>query len=287
MTTQILWNVYHHLYLDSLSAQLLEGHVNKLLGSATSFDDWVNGEFGKGFRFTDQGTFYTVRGVWSRYANALGSRDIVRCRSELEAALKATRDHSNKFAGREDIVFKGARSAAPLGMYSLADDQLKVSLEKWWRTGTTRDVPEGTNIPNPLFSATMSENIVLSYKCDPLLIYHLGTAKAHLSESSPLKLSATQGQGTASDIVAAAYLQFTAWAEAFAQSARGDWVLEFSAADGLALCQTLQHHRATGQLCAGFYRRQFSPARLALDKAYDGPGAPTSSHFNVVDTSDL
>lgn len=279
--------MYYHLHLDEESTRILERHVNKLLGLAASLDDWVEGTFGDGFRFTDRATFDAVRAAWSRYADILASRGNVQCRSEFEAALKITREHPENVTGRADFIYKAACSAAPLGMRALADDRLGAALDEWWHKGTTGSVPEGTDIPNPLFSATLSKNTVLSYTCDPILSYHLATANAHLAELSPLKSSETEGKSTTPGFVAAAHLQFAAWTKAFIELAPKNWILEFSAADGLALCHTLQHHCATGKLSADFYRRQFSPDRLELDKAYGHPEAPTRSQFDVIDTSNL
>lgn len=171
-------------------------------------------------------------------------------------------------------------------MHTMLDDELKTALKGWWETGTTGSAPEGTDIPNPLFAATLSEHGAISYTTHPILGYHLAAAETYFAETSPLKSTKTEGEyGRLSCFVAAARAQFTAWVQSFIQLPQGQWTIEFAAADCLALCHTLQHHNATGQLSANLYRRQLSSDQIVLDETYQGPGA--YSQFDVIETSDL
>lgn len=274
------------MFLDNVSAEALQRHVAKLLSVSESLHDWLRGEFGSIIAFSDHATLNSVRAVWLKYAETLANRDSTQYRADFESALKITRELQGNCTGKSDLIYGAARAAAPLGMHTLGDGELKKALQAWWETGTTGGVPAGTTLPNPLFAATLSEHAAFSYTYRPILSYHLATAKAHLAETSPLKIPDSEQNGsTVPSLVAAAYSQFTEWTQAFIELAPQIWKLEFIAADCLALCHTLQHYHATGNMSANFYRRPLGPERLELDKA--STASLARNVFDVIDTSNL
>lgn len=248
--------------------------------------DWLQGEFGHIFAFADQATLNSVRKIWSNYDAQLADRDSNQYRSDFESALKTTRKLQEECTGRNDLIYRAARAAAPLGMQTLRADELRSALNVWWETGTTGSVPERTTLPNPLFAATLSERAALSHTSHPIFNYHLAAAKSHLAEVSPLKTPETERKAsTVPSLVGAAYSQFKEWTRAFIELAPQNWKIEFIAADGFALCQSLQHYHATGDLSANIYRRPLSSERLELDEASIASLARTL--FDVIDTSNL
>lgn len=278
--------MYYHLFLDDKSAQVLQRHIDSLLRHSESFEEWQKSRFGASIKFSDCSSLRSVHEVWSKYAAALADRDSEQYRVRFQDALKRMREHQEDTSWSTELFYRTVRAAAPVGMHTMLNDQLKTTLGAWWETGTTGSVPERTKILNPLFTATLSDNNALSHTTHPILGYHLAAAETYLAETSPLKSIKTEdGYGKLSDFVAAARAQFTVWVQSFIQMPQGQWILEFAAADCMALCHTLQHHNATGQLSANLYRRQLSSDRLALNKAYQSPGS--YRRFDVIETSDL
>lgn len=285
-SSDILWNTYYHLFLDDQSLQILAKHIHTLLGISESLEDWRNSDLGGSIRFTDRITLASVRKVWGKYAAAAAAGGNEQYRDGFDAALRRTREQSEASSGGYELFYKAVRAAAPLGLQTMLDDGLKATLEAWWETGTTGDVPEGTKCPNPLFASTVSDADLLSGSEHPILGYHLAVAATHLAESSPLKLPATGDQDAKfPGFVAAARTQFSEWSKAFVDMPKDQWTLEFTAADCLALCHTLQHHSSTGSLSANLYRRQLSSDRLQLDEIYGT--SSTQSRFDVIETCHL
>lgn len=285
-SSDILWNTYYHLFLDNKSMQTLARHVQTLLGISESLEDWRNSDMGKNIGFSDRMTLAAVRKVWCKYAAAATAGDNEGYRSGHNAAFHRAREQRKSSSGGYELFYRTVRAAAPLGLQTMLDDELKAALQEWWETGTTGDVPEGTSLPNPLFAATISDADLLSCSGHPILGYHLAVAATHLAESSPLKLPATGDKDARfPGFVAAARTQFSEWSKAFINMPHDQWNLEFTAADCLSICHTLQRHSSTGDLSANLYRRQFSSDRLQLDEAYGE--SYSRSRFDVIETCHL
>lgn len=287
ISSRYAWDAYYHLFLDEGVTRVLEDHINELLALSASLDEWRNSTFGRNFHFSDAVTFESVREIWSKYAEALTDKDSERYRSKFATALKRSKEYKDATSGSGPLAYWGARAAAPFGIQTMMDEELKTILDAWWAVGTTDSPSEKAKFPNPLFAVSLSDNSIFHHGSIPILGFHLAAAKAHLSESSPLKLPGpTEKSSFNSNLNATARLQFSEWTREFAELASGDLVIRFIAADAFALCHTLQHHISTGQTSANFYQRQLSPKRLALDFVeYSTGGAPRI--FDVIDTSNL
>lgn len=284
--SQIAWAAYYDLFLGEEVVQVLEDHVSELLSQSASLHKWRESRFGNKFHFSDDATLHLIRGNWSKYAEAIKNKDSDRYRSEFETALNKSIEYRNATAGTGSLAYWGARSAAPLGMQTLMDDELKTILDTWWATGTTDTASNSTRAPNPLFAVSLSASSVLHHGSNPILGFHLAAARAHLAECSPARLLDTTESSSTSKLNASALLQFSKWADAFKELARGDLVIRFIVADAFALCHTLQHNIATGQASANFYRRQLTSECLSLDFGeYSNNGAPKT--FDIIDTSNL
>lgn len=285
-SSHIAWAVFYDLFLGEEAVQVLEGHIAELLSLSASLEKWKGSSFGGKFHFSDDVTLRLIRENWSKYAEALKNKDSKRYKSDFETALKKSIEYRNSTAGTGSLAHWGARSAAPLGIQTLMDDELKTVLDLWWATGTMDHASNSTRAPNPLFAVSLSATSVLHHGSNPILGFHLAAARAHLAESSPARLPDTTEASSASKLSASALLQFGKWADAFRELAHSDLVIRFVVADAFALCHTLQHNIATGHASANFYRRQLSFERLSLDlKEYSIEGAPKT--FDVIDTSNL
>ncbi|ROW16995.1 hypothetical protein VPNG_01418 [Cytospora leucostoma] len=255
-----------------------------------SLVQWRESEYGAKFRFTNSSTLASVRHVWAKYAEASAKVDNTQYRADFQAALKHTKDYKTaqiSHYGTGSLVYGGARAAAPLGMQAMRAADLSTALDAWWEKGTTGPVPDDTNIPNPLFAVSLSENAVLAYGADPILSYHLATASAHLAELSPLRLNNVGKNPDPPRIVEAARKQFEEWATAFRDLTLGDVVLRFVVADCLSFSQTLQYNIATGETSGSYHRRQLSMEALDLDPVDYGPAGYAPRNFDVIDTSNL
>lgn len=282
--SRITWAAYYDLFLDGEVAQVLEDHIRELLALSNSLDQWRKGRFGGKFHFSDDETLQLVRGNWSKYAEALKNKDSERYRSDFEIALKKSIEYRKPSAGTGSLAYWGARSAAPLGIQTLMDNELQTILDTWWAKGSTDNAASRMQVPNPLFAVSLSANSVLHHGSNPILSFHLAAARAHLAEASPSKLPDTTESSSTPKISASALLQFSEWTEAFRKLSHGDLVIRFIVADAFALCHTLQYNLATGQTSANFYRRQLSSECLSLDleEVSDAPKT-----FDIIDTSNL
>lgn len=279
--------MYHHLYLDEESARVLQIHLDRLIAASTSLEHWRGSEFGQNFRFVTTSTLSNVRHIWRSYAESLEKNDQAQYRLDFETALRHSRSYKNLTFENLSTENAGARAAAPVSIQGLAREEIKAALDSWWEKGTYGQVPANTNIPNPLFAATLSEHSVLHYGGNPILSYHLATADVQFTESSSVQSDNGSDSRGSLAIVAAAQAQFAEWSQAFIGSASGNVTLRFVAANSLSLCQTLQHSIATGQPSGHFYRRQLSMERLELDPDDYGPQSTTPKQFDVIDTSSL
>lgn len=279
--------MYHHLYLDEESARALQIHLDRLIAASTSLKHWRGSEFGEKFRFVTTSTLSNVRHIWRSYAESLGKNDQAQCRLDFETVLRHSRSYKKLTFEDLSIENAGARAAAPISIQGLAREEIKAALDSWWEKGTYGQVPANTNIPNPLFAATLSEHSVLHYSGNPILSYHLATADVQFTESSSVQSDNRSDSRGSLAIVAAAQAQFAEWCQAFIGSASGNVTLRFVAANSFSLCHTLQHDIATGQLSGHFYRRQLSMERLELDPDDYGPRSKTPKQFDVIDTSSL
>ena len=281
---QLLWNVYYHLFLDEETVRVLEAHLARLLAASTSVKDWKESDFGENFRFCNASTLSYVRHVWHAYAECLEKKDQDQYRADFDAAVRHSHTYKDTFLGGDATVAGSLHAAAPLGLQ--VSKEMKIALKSWWEKGTTGLVPANTNVPNPLFSATLSRYSVLPPGADPILSYHLATASVHLTGQSDSQADNGHDNPSSLAFVAAAQGQFAEWSRAFVEMASRDMTLRFVAADGLSFCHTLQHHIETCQLSGQFYRRQLSMERLELDPDEYGLHSKTPKQFDVIDTSD-
>lgn len=259
----------------------------KLLEVSVSSSTWKASDFGGQFRFSTDSTLSATRSVWEAYADAIANKNDEAYRAKFETALTRSKQYKQGVSRSAVLVYGGARAAAPLGAQAIFNDELRKALDSWWGMGITGTVTSGANVPNPLFSAALSENYVLAFGSDPILSYHLAAAKAHLAELSPLRPTNSDDDFSfGSGFVETAKFQFSEWAKCFTSLSSSDLVIRFVAADCFAFCHTLQHNVQTGQSSNNFYRRQLSAERLDLD-AEEYAKTSTPKIFDVIDTSNL
>lgn len=178
---KICWNLYYHLFLDDESIHALQEHLANLLDASVSSAAWKASDFGAQFRFSTDSTLSATRSVWEAYADAIANKNNKDYRARFEAALARSKRSKQGAPGSAILTSLGARAAAPLVVQASLDDESREALDTWWETGITGTATSGANVPNPLFSAALSEANVLGSGSGPILSYHLAAAKAHLA----------------------------------------------------------------------------------------------------------
>ncbi|KAH6686772.1 MYND finger [Plectosphaerella plurivora] len=242
----LLWNISYHVLLSDDDARGVSAQAQKLLDASVSLSTWKASAYGATLPFCDEATFHDVRKVWSRYATA--EADITENRAKLQLSINFRKER-NPAGG---LVLTGMRSAAPVVADSL--DEVSSVHNHLWDTGVT-----GTSkptSPNPLIVCLLSDNKLLHYGTDPILGFHLATAFTKLTEPSPLRHS-DKGENN-------------------------KLVVRSTNSNVFAFCHTLQHWAASGEASAGWYKRQFDPRVLQLDRTTQTPRI-----FNAIDTSNL
>ncbi|KAF9872862.1 MYND finger [Colletotrichum karsti] len=275
------WNLYYELHLSKSDLGQLSEQLKKLLAASESLKSWKSSAYGKVLPFVDQDTFDDVRSIWKSY-HAFVSADVAVSSAALKANIEYSMELKEFTYGQDTQTLTGMRSAAPIAMPNFRD--IMEASESFWKSAVAG--PSGSaNTPNPMFAAALSKHRVLHYATDPILGFHLATAFASLTESSPLRPNQKDDRLKA---YAAAKTQFREWAAACSKLLREKkLVVRSIASEGLAFCQTLQHFIATKETSAGWYRRQFDHRALALDPdAYGGKLAAPSS-FDAIDTSNI
>ncbi|KAG9250549.1 TCP-1/cpn60 chaperonin family-domain-containing protein [Emericellopsis atlantica] len=276
-----LWNIYYHLYLDAGDAALVQKQLSELLPLLASLGSWKKSQYGIKLHFCDQDTLDDVRAVCQRMVQEASDVDLDKRRSALTRQLERSLGMRRRALGPHGTVATAMRSAAPLAMKSRLE--LPEAFDQYWKDGTVtsrdRDV---TNVPNPMFSALVSDNSVLHYGTDPILGFHLATAFAPLGDKSPLKPTSRHGSRAAH----AAKAQFKEWTAALKNALLKRFNVRFIVSDVFACCHSLQHAATTGQTSANLYRRLFDSRPLRLDaEIYSASTRPAS--FDVIDTSNL
>lgn len=286
--TELIWNIYYHLFLDDASLELLENQSKKLCALAGSTTSWHDNEYGRLIRFCDQRTLKIVREIWSTQSISDLSKDqrenyVKRYKSSIERSLEL----KHQFFG-DGLIMSGFRSASPVSMESLKDFP---TLHKWyWDHGITDDDPENlakATQPNPMFASRPTDSSSVHYGTDPIFGFHLATAYLPLTAESPLSPKTPPGYSHVHKVVSTARLEFQAWSGAFRRWTSQNKTLRFFAGDAYTFCHTLQYVGiAKVQTVAHHYTSVYGLDPLLLDSGdYTVGKAPLS--FNVIDTSNL
>ncbi|KFA66897.1 hypothetical protein S40285_02310 [Stachybotrys chlorohalonatus IBT 40285] len=277
-----LWNIYYHLYLNEKDINILRQQTEKLLGLSTSLEDWNASTYGKTIKLCNKSTLDDVKLLWAKIVQGAEAADTAAVRTEYLRCINTSKDILRAALGDNGSVLTALRSAAPLSMQ--AQQEVSNAFKQYWNDGTVTPKANDVTLPNPMFASLMSDSSLLHYGSDPILGYHLATAFAPLTTSSPLKPNQASQNWKAA---AAAKTQFFEWTLAFRKIHQERLVVRFVMADAFALCHTLQHAAVSGDVTANWYRRQWDTKILDLDtRAYGGQDkAPVL--FDMIETSNL
>ncbi|KAI2779934.1 hypothetical protein F4815DRAFT_163899 [Daldinia loculata] len=280
ISAKIAWDIYFHFRIDEDSKKLIKDQAQKIVSLSGSIDQWSEERYGSMLKFCDANSLQEVRQVWMKYASSQ-SKSKASFEKDLENTRKLFRLMSGQSESQPELILTGLRSAAPLSIAS--KEGIVEARERFWKHGSLSEHP-GT-VPNPLFSESVSANTYLHYGTDPILGFHLATAKANLAPGSPLRPERDDGEIL--NVVAAAKTQFREWVAAFREVPEGSITLRFTVSDALSFSHALQTISTSrgGPTC--LFRRQLDIIPIEFDsKAYATPGsAPTK--FDVIDTSNL
>ncbi|OQV09597.1 hypothetical protein CLAIMM_13704 [Cladophialophora immunda] len=282
-----IWNIYYHLCLDSNALELLGTQATKLHELAASMQSWHGGQYGRKFRFCDEGTLTKVRNIWDTYRfTRLNRDDRERFLERSKAAMQRAMESRAYHLGGTSSVISGLRSAAPASTGAIHDAP-KLHQHYWDHGSTDREGNDSrrTDTPNPMF---VTDRSTLHYGTDPLLGFHLATAYTPLTEQSPFHSEAMTHDSSCFRVVEAAQLQFRSWARSLRQYPVSCLTIRFFAGDAISFLYALQQKKITrSERAAGVYRDPYHAEPLVLDgeEYTDSTRAPLT--FGVIDTSNL
>lgn len=271
--------------IDSDSLSLLREQALKLVQSATTAEEWNNGNYGATLRFCDGYTFSQVKKLWMTYAlRPSDGQSFQEQQEKLRNCGKRARETQKDIVG-DSAVYNGLRSAAPRADDALED--ITSAYETFWETGSSKSQQKPANF-NPMF-ITADSRSTLHYGTDPVIGYHLAMAYIELTKDSPLKTNMESAKRIGI-CFRVARDQFGAFAKTLQKSA-SKLTVRFVITDAVAFCHTLQHiqtHKRSR--AAGWYRsfRTWEPLVLDTDD-YFSENANTAAPllFDVIDTSNL
>ncbi|KAI1464937.1 uncharacterized protein F4812DRAFT_462259 [Daldinia caldariorum] len=270
------WEIYFHFRIDDSSKKVIKDQAQKLLCLSDNLDQWSEGRYGSMLRFCDGKSLQEVRQVWMKYA-----LDQPKTNASFEKDFENTRRLLRLMNGPSERIINGLRSAAPLSL-SLRGQVLEAN-ELFWKYGSLSKHP-GT-VPNPLFSESMSTDNYLHYGTNPILGFHLATAKANLATGSPLYPEKDHSEIL--DVTAAAKTQFREWVAAFREISETRITLRFTVSDALSFGHALQAISNSRGSSTCLFRRQFDATPIEFDpKAYATLNS-TPTRFDMIDTSNL
>ena len=276
-----IWNIYYHLRLPDDTLEVLESHVEKLLNTSASFQEWQDGPYGSLLRFCNKRTFDKVKQVWTSYVSRqLSPEEKTARQRQLGIVIDRAKDRRRQMVGEHPLTLTWVRAVAPAAIKALDSPTIHRIGDRWWKTGV---VDEGTSIPphlNPTFLSSPNQALTLHYGLDPILGFPLATAFVPTSTSSPFKGD--------KDVVKSARMHLLQWSRAFSNAVKRGCILRFCVADALALCLTLQARRLDEPEGVKFYCDNWTFEPFVFEGTEYGSGpkkAPTT--FDVIDTSNL
>jgi hypothetical protein len=285
--SQLLWNIYYHVFLNKGAMEVLQTHVKSLLKHSQSLQNWNAGPYSSLIRFYDKGTFQAVVKLWKLYATDVSSQqEYAAIQTLLKNQWKAAQTHQKQRTSR--FVLDSVSSAAPALAPAFADaDKL---YRTFWDTGTCihdRKISKDFTIANPMFGCLRS-GLILHYGQNSLNGYHLAPAYTQVTAESPLSPSvASKLWSTSSPAFKIAFEQFVAWSVAYRQKL-DHFTIRFVEADAVAFSNVLQHQRThNSSRDAHWYRDPWTFEVLALDNNVYSQPNPAPTIFNVIDTSNL
>ena len=277
-TTDKMWNIFFHFFLDEDSATLLEAQCQKLLHKSTSLDAWNRSEYSSFVRFCNEYTRLELRRHWQLYADA--GKSSSKQKREIKEIIvsgmqKVRRDH--------ETGYPGCRSAGPYIWESMI--ALSKVYSHFWTTGTTfvdKETPSLATNVNPTFVYSLAgTNFSVHFGITPIAPFHL----------TPAFLRPEPDSITPSDLVDCAKSQFRGWVTSFRTSLRkqpGRIVIRLFCGEALRFCHALAEYRATGTVAKDQTIAPWNTNPLVFDGPDYIPGntsAPLT--FNVIETSNL
>ena len=286
--TELIWNVYYHLYLDEQSYHLLQEQSQKLLVLSETAKSWREGKYGSFLRIISEDTLFRVHKMWQSYhTSSMTKAELKKYNSRLESSFQRAINTKKARIG-DGQVLSGFRSTAPLSLMSITD--LCQLYREFWDHGTTdgrKDTRGPGRYPNPMFAASSRDNSIVHYGTDPALGFHLATAYAALLASSPFWMGSSGSTGFRKN-VNAAKVQFKAWSAAFRRSLPNKLHIRFHTGDALSFCQAVQYQRSRRDTSSPhLYCDAFHSRKLTLDPTEFRGEDAAPIKLNIIDTSNL
>lgn len=278
-TSQNLWNIFYHFFLDEHSLALLHTQSRQLADASTSLDTWNASKYS---HFLDIGNSFTLRELHRHWAFYAETKEFTPTRrGQLKESFVSGLEKVQK-ERRTWTDLTASRSAGPAILQAAMSGAEASSL--FWKTGTTytskRDIDAATEV-NPTFAYAMGdEGFMPHYGTNILAAFHLAPlfATASLANVPPLD-----------QVYDGVRDQFRAWCTTFYNLVSGSASrikIRVVVADVLAFCQALrftaERHDPSTYPRVSSWR---APLLVLDGKDYASNAAPLT--FDVIDTSNL
>jgi len=292
----------YHLYLDTISLEVLKTQAEKLLTLSETLGKWHKSTYGKYLRICNQDTLHELRHLWALYAQPL----IKKVEDRYKNGLEELKEQCDAFFGM-GLNSSNAicRTAGPLYVEALKQDLHNTAAQLFWMHGTTSIHPaeiKAARMPNVtmLYTGIGGDRVLICPGSNPLLGFHLSAAFAKLKPAA-LSQKLPGCGGTRSPplvhIINTCHSQFKSWCDSFrrALTLGDDLRIRFFNGDALAFCQTLglycepREETFRGPTSAMFYTssRRMTPLLLDGCDYHSEAILMAPCRFNVIETSNL
>ncbi|PCH40852.1 hypothetical protein WOLCODRAFT_117801 [Wolfiporia cocos MD-104 SS10] len=273
-SSDAIWNIFFHIYLDQNSHETLVGHCKKLVAISDNLRHWSESPYGSFIRMGTEYTLSELRRLWSLYGDM---QNLPPVRTKVIRDAFAKQANSTPF----NMNLSAARSAGPTMQKAIQVNSIQFN--QYQKTGVTfTDAEEiaAAKLLNPTFAYSLhGEGCSVHYGTDPLIPFHLAPVFGN-----------AHGTVSVENVVTAAREQFRDWCGVFQTSvtspAAAIPVIRFIVAEATALCKAFSQYATAGTLESGIPVTQWTTQSIRLDsREYQSGGAPV--RFNVVDASNL
>ena len=280
ITPRDLWDMYHNLYLECSTFEMIREQSEKLVGLSESIISW-NKVYGDYFLMINFETLKVLNRFWRKFNDSKNSTS--EFIDEFKSAVKGVYE-------KHDQPSNFAESVGPKNLFLQRNRKLCLESTKvFWKNGTAQ--PSSSELPfcNPLFfySEGAGDRFCLDPITNPLSGYHLVTCLSELTPDSPF-FQQRQGRDMLELAAEAAKMQFTRWTSAFRRFVRDEKHLRirFFVGDALTLCIGIYQLSAESSV-GYFYNRPLSSSMILMhDNCIEGPMDPPLL-YNIIDAGYL
>lgn len=279
----LAWNIFHHLFLDTASLELILSQCRRLAESSINFETWHASSFSKYIKIGTTLTLQELHRHWRWYASTETFSDShkARLKSKFQTYLKKHKDYYRGF-----VSTSAARACGPL--WADAAPITNELYHRYWENGsllTREDELAAATHVNPLFAySNHAEQFAMNDFTMPLTTVMLAGLFTPIAPTQDKEWRDPSPR----ECYVAARQQFAEWLGYYREAALfgNRIVLRFVFSDPLAYGMTAQEYLETGSTSAACRVAPWRAPFLVLDgdgcSPSSSPQAPAS--FDVIDT---